>query len=101
MLPQHAMHAAGGYGTEAGVAEILGGMRDGRFKVCGHLSEWFEEFRTYHRDKGLIDDLMSATRIAVMARRFAREAPLGSKVMRRDPDPNGHMADGVDFPLFM
>jgi hypothetical protein len=61
------------------------------------------EFRQYHRDKGLIvkvfDDLMSATRIACMARRLAREAPLGSRVMRRSSaEPT--MADGVDFDLF-
>jgi hypothetical protein len=104
MLPSHATHASGGYSTEAGVQEILGRMRNNQFKVCAHLTEWFEEFRQYHRDKGLIvkvfDDLMSATRIACMARRFAREAPLGSKIMRRDPGPDGFMARDIDFPLF-
>ena len=56
--------------------EMLTRMRDGRFKVASHLSDWWDEFRGYHRDKGMIvkinDDLMSATRIAVMDRRHAR-----------------------------
>jgi phage terminase large subunit-like protein len=89
MLPSHATHASGGYSTEGGVLEILTRMRDGRFKVAAHLSGWFEEFRLYHRDKGLIvklnDDLMSATRIAVMARRHAKDAPIGSQIMRSGP----------------
>jgi hypothetical protein len=58
-------------------------MRDGRFKVAAHLADWFDEFRGYHRKDGLIvklnDDLMSATRIAVMARRHAKDAPFGAK----------------------
>jgi hypothetical protein len=84
MLQNHATHASGGYSTEGGVLEILTRMRDGRFKVSAHLAGWFEEFRLYHRKDGLIvklnDDLMSATRIAVMARRHGRDAPFGSKV---------------------
>jgi len=60
----------------------LARMRDGRFKVAAHLADWWDEFRSYHRDKGLIvklnDDLMSATRIAVMAHRNARVAELPS-----------------------
>jgi hypothetical protein len=88
MLSQHATHASGGYSTEGGILEMLARMRDGRFKVASHLSDWWDEFRGYHRKDGLIvklnDDLMSATRIAVMARRHARDMPIGSRVMRRD-----------------
>jgi hypothetical protein len=40
-----------------------------------HLNEWFEEFRLYHRKDGRVhkegDDLMSATRYAVMMLRYA------------------------------
>ena len=40
-----------------------------------HLNDWWEEFRLYHRkDGGLVkegDDLMSATRYAIMMLRFA------------------------------
>ncbi|MGC2414579.1 MAG: terminase family protein [Stellaceae bacterium] len=103
MLPQHATHASGGYSTEAGVMEMLGRMRDGRFKVAAHLVEWFDEFRGYHRKDGQIiklnDDLMSATRIGVMAHRHARAVPIGSKVMRRT-SAEPEMARDIDFPLF-
>jgi Terminase RNaseH-like domain len=50
-------------------------MESGRFKVLKHLNEWFEEFRLYHRKDGRVhkegDDLMSATRYAVMMLRYA------------------------------
>ena len=78
-LDEHATHEDGGFGIEAGISEMLERMQTGRFKVFSHLNEWFEEFRLYHRDKGLIvkehDDLMSATRIAVMMLREARTQP--------------------------
>ena len=51
-------------------------MESGRFKLFKHLNDWFEEFRPYHRKDGRVhkegDDLMSATRYAVMMLRFAR-----------------------------
>src|SRR5207248_9489967 len=63
------------HGVEAGVMGLLDMMQSGRFKVMSHLTEWFEEKRTYHRKDGIIvkkrDDLMSATRVAYMARRHA------------------------------
>jgi phage terminase large subunit-like protein len=68
--------------VEAGIAGMLDYMVAGRFKVLAHLTEWFEEFRTYHRQEGIIvkkrDDLMSATRMAYMMRRHARTKPRGS-----------------------
>ena len=98
MLPHHATHSTGGFGTEAGILELLTRMRDGRFKVGSHLADWFEEFRGYHRKDGLIvkvnDDLMSATRIATMARRHARDAPIGSKLVDRSHLRN-RRADGA------
>jgi phage terminase large subunit-like protein len=75
MLPTHATFAAGGYSTEAGVADLLARMRSDRFKVGSHLRDWWDEFRIYHRKDGLIvkvnDDLLSATRIGVMSIRKA------------------------------
>jgi len=51
-------------------------MESGRFKVFKHLKDWFDEFRLYHRKDGRVykegDDLMSATRYAVMMLRYAR-----------------------------
>ena len=78
MLPSHATHPDGGYSTEAGVLDMLQRMRTGRFKVASHLHDWFQEFRGYHRKDGRIvkinDDILSATRIAVMARRKAQQS---------------------------
>lgn len=75
MLNSHATHPDGGVGLEAGVMDILTRMQSGRFKVFSHLTEWFEEFRLYHRKNGIIvdkrDDLMDATRYAMMMRRYA------------------------------
>jgi phage terminase large subunit-like protein len=76
MLRDRATFEDGTNGVEAGIALMLQTMQEGRFKVFSHLSDWFEEFRLYHRKDGLIvklnDDLMSATRYAVMMRRFCK-----------------------------
>lgn len=75
MLPNRATFEDGSNGVEAGVAEMFDRMQTGRLKVFSHLKDWFEEFNLYHRKDGLIvkkaDDLMSATRYAMMMRRFA------------------------------
>ena len=80
---EHATHQAGGFGTEAGIMEMLDRMQSGRFKVFASLGEWFEEFRLYHRKDGLIvklqDDLMSATRIGVMMKRIAKTRPFDDR----------------------
>jgi hypothetical protein len=76
MLEEHATHPEGGFGVEAGLMEMLDRMQTNRFKVFSNLKEWFEEFRLYHRLEGKIvkerDDLMSATRIAIMMLREAK-----------------------------
>jgi len=78
-LPERATFEDGGNGVEAGVIEMLDRMQTGRFKVFAHLKEWFEEFRLYHRLDGKIvkerDDLLSATRYALMMKRFAESEP--------------------------
>lgn len=62
--------------VEAGLSEMLTRMETGRFKVFAHLHDWFEEFRLYHREDGRIvkvmDDLLSATRYALMDLRYAK-----------------------------
>jgi len=79
MLAERATFTDGTNGVEAGVQDILDLMLSGRFFVCDDLSEWFEEFRFYHRADGKIvkmnDDLMSATRYAFMMQRFAETSP--------------------------
>ena len=65
----------GGNGVEAGLLDMLDRMQSGRLKVFSNLNDWFEEFRLYHREDGKVvkidDDLMSATRYAIMMKRFA------------------------------
>lgn len=83
MLPEQASFAGGKWSTpeksrsEAGVSEMLTMMKEGRFKVHDTCTMWLEEFRLHHRRDGRIvakkDDLISASRYAVMMRRFARE----------------------------
>lgn len=81
MLHEHSTHTDGGFGVEAGIAEILERMQTSRFKVFSTLTDWFEEFRMYHRLDGKIvkerEDLMDATRIAVMMLRMAKVKPTG------------------------
>jgi phage terminase large subunit-like protein len=77
MLPERAKFEGDrGSGVEAGLIDILDRMQSGRFKVFAHLAAWFEEFRLYHRKDGRVskefDDLMDATRYAIMSLRFAR-----------------------------
>lgn len=75
MLPSHAVHEDGGNAVEPGIMDILTRMQTGRFKVFSHLEEWWQEFRLYHRKDGVIvkerEDLMDATRYAVMSLRYA------------------------------
>jgi phage terminase large subunit-like protein len=101
MLQDHATWPDGSVSTEAGILEMDDRMKSGRLKVAAQLSEWFEEYRFYHRKDGQIvklkDDLMSATRTAIMMKRFARAVGLGRSV---PPSSSGDIADGVDFPLF-
>lgn len=75
MCDTHATFESGSNSTEAGVAEMAERFSTGRLKVAKQLMPWFQEFTNYHRKDGLLvklnDDLMSATRVMVMAKRFA------------------------------
>ena len=96
MLPKQATNppeegreeGTGGNAVDAGILEILDRMQTGRFKVFASCLDWFEEFRMYHRKDGKIvkvdDDLMDATRYAVMMKRHAttRPAPVKAIVYR-------------------
>lgn len=101
MLGEHATFSTGGYSFEGGIMELENRMTTGRFKVNQMMSEWSQEYSSYHREKGLVvkvdDDLLSATRIGVMAIRHARQVALGSRMTR--PERNETARD-VDFPLF-
>jgi len=74
----------GDIGVEAGIQHIGDRFSQGTFKVFDHLEEWFVEFRSYHRGTDgkivkLRDDLMAATRYAVMSTRFAYTEPTTQK----------------------
>jgi len=77
MFRERSTFSDGSNGVEAGIAEITDRMLSGRFKVDESLTDWFDEFRLYHRQEGIIvkvrDDLMDATRMAVMMIRFAAQ----------------------------
>ena len=81
MLPFHFEHPPaigekkGGNSVEVGIMEMLQRMENGQFKVFNTLTDWFQEFRMYHRKDAKIvpirDDLMAASRYCVMSLRFA------------------------------
>ena len=78
MLAEPAQFEDGSVSVEAGLMDMLDRMKTGRFKVLRGLNDWFEEFRLYHRSDGRVvkegDDLMAATRYALMMLRHARTA---------------------------
>lgn len=84
MLPEKATFDDGGNGVEAGVMEMLDRMQTGRWKVFETCGGWLGEFRLYHRKDGLIvklkDDRISASRYAMMMRRFAVVQPSRSRL---------------------
>lgn len=86
MTAERAMYPESSDGTEAsrnsveaGIADMLNRMQTGQLKVFSHLADWFEEFRMYHRKDGKLvkeqDDILSATRYALMMLRYAITQP--------------------------
>ena len=88
MLPEPASFEDGGYSVEAGLMDMLDRMQTGRLKVFAHLADWFDEFRLYHRKDGRVvkeyDDLMAATRYALMMLRFARPPSAAARPRQAD-----------------
>lgn len=76
MLKERATFDDGTNGVEAGLMDMLERMETGRFKVFSTVTEWFDEFRLYHRKDGKVvkefDDLISASRYALMMKRKAK-----------------------------
>lgn len=91
MLAEHAQFPDEGDDTqqsrvsvEAGVMQMLDRMQTDRWKVFDHLEDWFDEYRLYHREDGKIvkeyDDLMAASRYAMMMLRYAAlDKPTGGR----------------------
>ncbi len=97
MLGSHFENPAGGQAVEPGLMDMLQRMQSGRFKVFENLNRWFEEMRMYHRIDGKLvkerDDLMSATRYAVMSIRYA-------SLKRMKPLPAFAVGSNNDYPFF-
>ncbi len=76
MLNERASFDDGSNSVEAGIAMMLERMEKGQLKIAAHLKDWWDEFEIYHRDNGKIvkerDDIMAATRYALMMLRFAK-----------------------------
>lgn len=91
MLSNHANFEDGSNGVEAGIMEMLERMQTGRLKVFAELRHWIEEFNLYHRKDGQIvkenDDLISATRYAIMMKRFATTQAKKAPFIPRGPLP--------------
>lgn len=91
LLKEKATFPDGSNGLEAGIMDMLDRMKTGRFRVAAHLNDWWEEFRLYHRKDGEIvkvgDDLMAATRYALMMLRFAavKSEPMDALMNYRMP----------------
>jgi len=100
-LPSHATWPQGGYSTEAGVEEMREREQNGKLKYAAHLTDLFEERRFYHRKDGEIvkikDDILSAIRIGIMMKRFAKPVVLGGKRQKRQ---GKLLATGLDFNVF-
>src|SRR5262249_34649576 len=86
MLREHAQFEDGSVSVEAGLMAMLDRMRTGKLKVFKEHLDWWEEFRLYHRKDGKVvkegDDLMCATRYALMMLRFATTKSFNDKWRR-------------------
>ncbi len=111
MLREHAQFEGGGYSLEVGLSLMRQMMADGKLKVAKHLDDWWEEFHSYERDEKtgkpipIRDDLMAATRYAVMMAPRHAKTLLGERsadggraldIWRRQNE-SGKQALGVNF----
>jgi hypothetical protein len=75
MLPVHDQFEDKSVSVEAGLMDMLTRMEGGRFKVFKHLTEWFDEFRLYHRRDGRVvkeATTLCQRRSAFMTIRYAK-----------------------------
>lgn len=89
MLHERATFDDGTNGVEAGISDMLQRMQTKRWKVFSTCKSWLQEFRIYHRKDGKIvkerDDLISASRYALMMKRFAAQGrPNAIKPRKKD-----------------
>ncbi len=89
MLPERATHPDGTNGVEAGLMDMLERMEQGRFKIFKDCTMWLEERRGYCRKDGKVvkerDDVISASRYAIMMLRHAATKPIERNQSRSKP----------------
>lgn len=89
VLPERATFEDGSNSVEAGLMEMLDRLQTGRLKVFNTCTAWLEERRMYHRKDGKVvkerDDTISASRYAIMMKRFAEVKRDPYKSKPRDP----------------
>jgi hypothetical protein len=92
-LPERATFDDGTNGVEAGLSDMLQRMQTGRWKVFRTCAHWLEEFRLYHRKDGKVvkerDDVISASRYALMMKRMATTKPQPREPVSRTIHPQG------------
>jgi hypothetical protein len=92
MLREHAQFEDGSVSVETGLMAMLDRFRTGKLKVFKEHLDWWEEFRLYHRKDGKVvkegDDLMCATRYALMMLRHAKTKSFSDKWRRELAYPN-------------
>jgi len=85
MLPRHVTNEDNSIHVWPAITSMQGRLADGRLRVFSHLSDWFDEYRTYHTIQGKIvkehDDIMDATRYGLMG--LGKAAGQGSREGRR------------------
>ncbi len=107
MLGHHSTFQNGSNGIEAGITEMLERMQTGSLRVFEHCRLWAEEFNLYHRKDSVIvkehDDLLAATRYALMSLRHA--VPAHRPVVQKSRESitaawraNGLGVDGYEPP---
>lgn len=100
MLSSHARFSDGSASVEAGIAKITERFEIRRLRVAKHLHEWLDDFSIYHRKDGMLvkerDDLLAATRYALMMKRHAKQVTVLGKWRDRGP----RIAKDVDYPIF-
>ena len=86
MLPSHATWPNGGYDTEAGIMEMQDRLASGRLLVNSQLTDWFEEYRLYHRKDGKIINLRDDLPVGYEGR-LHDEALRAQQYVWRAPNP--------------
>lgn len=97
LLGERATFSDGTSGVEAGLMMMLDRFQTGRLKVFDTCTEFFEEFRLYHREEGKVvkefDDILSALRYALMMLRYAQFLPMDKirdKIYEKFTGPTRH-----------